>query len=265
MSEGGHSPSSKRAKFTDGATERTSSVTASPVLQEQLEQRLTLVTFNVAGCEPSQAAPKSWTENDSVRAIQKEVLTSNPDIIAIQEIPMHYFRTHPTSNNDDDNIFPGYKVVGTKSSHAPHVVLLVRKEMNATRIDSTSIRHLPAVVGELQFDVGSGMSQTTTHLQQQQHLLQRQQCRLWIASVHLEPFGEGASKRKQQLKSLVKAANRQQIPLIIAGDTNMRVSEDSVAENASDRGGLGLVDLWKLAGSDIRTKYTVCYVVEGSR
>ena len=221
------SPDSKRVKLSGSETDTTSTTE-----QQQQQQRLTLVTYNIAGCQPSKMAPSSWTMNDSVQAIKSEILKDDPDIIALQEIPEQYTKTI---------LSEGYKLVGTKWTHAPYVALFVRKGIDVKRIKSNS----PAVVGEVQF---------MFHDKQQQP----QQHRLWIASVHLEPFGEGASDRRRQLQSLVKEANKEQVPLIIAGDTNMRVAEDPVAENGADRGGLGLTDFWKLAGSDFRTKYTVC-------
>ena len=225
------SPDSKRVKLSGSETDTTSSTE-----QRQQQQRLTLVTYNIAGCQPSKMAPSSWTVNDSVQAIKSEILKDDPDIIALQEIPEQYTKTI---------LSEGYKLVGTKWTHAPYVALFVRKGIDVDRIKSNQLNDLPVVVGELQFNF---------HDKQQQ-----QQYRLWIASVHLEPFGEGASDRQRQLQSLVKEANKEQVPLIIAGDTNMRVAEDHVAENGADRGGLGLTDFWKFAGSDFRTKYTVCF------
>jgi endonuclease/exonuclease/phosphatase family metal-dependent hydrolase len=175
---------------------------------------------------------------DSAQAIKSEILKDNPDVIALQEFPEQYSKTM---------LSEGYKLVGTKTTHAPYVALFVRKEIDVKRVKSNQIDRLPVVVGELLFSF---------HDKQDHH---HQQQRVWIASVHLEPFGEGALTRKNQLQSLVEEAKKEKVPLIIAGDTNMRVAEDYAAENAPDRGGLGLSDLWKLAGGDISTKYTVCF------
>jgi endonuclease/exonuclease/phosphatase family metal-dependent hydrolase len=231
MSEG-DLPDSKRVKLSGSDTE----ISTVQRHHQEEQQRVTLVTYNVAGCQPSKMAPTSWTMTDSAQAIESEILKDNPDVIALQEIPEQYSKTM---------LSEGYKLVGTKSTHAPYVALFVRKEIDVKRVKSNQIDRLPVVVGELLFSF---------HDKQMQ-----QQQRFWIASVHLEPFGEGASTRQKQLQSLVEEAKKEQVPLIIAGDTNMRVAEDYAAENASDRGGLGLSDLWKLAGGDIRTKYTVCF------
>jgi endonuclease/exonuclease/phosphatase (EEP) superfamily protein YafD len=197
---------------------------------------LTLVTFNVARGRPSGAAPTSWTQADSLSAMQQEILVHRPDIIALQEFPW-------ILPGEDPILFPEYQLVGYTKSHAPYVVLYVHKELKTTRIP-TEKDGMPAVIAEIDF---SSAGPNNSHDPAK---------RLWVASLHLEPFGSGANIRRQQLQYLVdhaKAANS--VPFILAGDTNMRVAEDTVAEHPTK--GLGMTDLWKAAGSDIRTKYTV--------
>lgn len=211
---------------------------------EQLAKvSLKMLSFNMAGCQPSKVAPSSWTQSDALEAMEQEILKEkdrHPDIIALQEAPSFIF--------DRNRAFADYKLIGYQSSHAPYVALYVHQKWNATRVMQEAMNNfdfegLPAVVAEMDLCAAeTGTQYSDEHSPR----------RLWIASLHLEPFAGGASIRKRQLKALTTKAKAANVPLILAGDTNMRVSEDSVADDD-----LGLVDLWKLAGSDIRTKYTV--------
>lgn len=184
---------------------------------------LTLVSMNVAGCVPSKMAPEFWTHQNSVEAIKAEIIQHRPDWIALQEVP--------GGVEVADQVFgpEGYKAVGATYSHADHVVLLVKKEIDATLIPTPS---LPVVMAELKFGTETG----------EEH-------RLLVASVHLEPFKQGFRKRALQMQTIVTEAKS--LPIIIAGDTNMRQTEDGVME-----GDLQLLDVWKLAGSNPRTKFT---------
>lgn len=204
---------------------------------------LKLVSFNMARCQPSQVAPPEWTQDDSLQAMEKEILQGEPDIIALQEAPPFAL--------DRKRIFSEFQLIGSQTSHAPHVALFVHEQWNAKRIlqdslDSFDFEGLPAVMAEI--DISSKPKDNDDNPDTEQ----QQQRRLWVASVHLEPFAGGAAIRKRQLQALSQHARAANVPLIIAGDTNMRVSEDSMAE-----GDLGLQDLWKFAGSDFQTKYTV--------
>jgi hypothetical protein len=93
---------------------------------------------------------------------------------------------------------------------------------------------------------------------------------LILASVHLAPFESGASQRRFQMQQLLqiqanvlektRAAaaannkdnnNKTRVVLLVAGDTNMRDSEDAVMQDE-----LHFQDAWKLAGSNPTTQYT---------
>jgi hypothetical protein len=137
----------------------------------------------------------------------------------------------------------GYQALGATQAHADHVILLVRNGISAKLVPLSTDNHrylLPAVMAELQWE----------------------QRRLLVASVHLAPFREGSFKRRTQVQRLLQQASS--LPLIFAGDTNMRDSEDGTMEEgppplssgADDEPPLGLMDVWKLAGSDPKTKFT---------
>lgn len=204
--------------------------------EKQLES-LTVVSMNIASCEPSKSAPAHWTREKSIDALRDNVLRSDPTIIALQECP--------GGAKFAAKIFPTYQVIGSTYSHADQVILLVKYGINATQVFTSSSpvfhslmkkapapvesKRLPAVIAELEWD--------------NRHLL--------VASVHLEPFAEGAHKRQMQMQSLVQLSKSMSMPLFIIGDMNMRDNEDETMENE-----LNLLDVWKLAGSCPATQWT---------
>jgi len=192
-------------------------------LSKSLEQ-LTVVSMNIAGCQPSREAPRGWGHQDATKAIRKELLKTNPDILALQECPGGVVWA--------SKCFPGYQALGATRSHMDQVVLLVREGIQAALAPivfdtEEPLDHVPAIMAKL------------THQDRQ----------LLVASVHLAPFGEGKHERQMQMKALIRSAGS--VPLIIAGDTNMRVAEDYVMEKH-----LHLVDVWKQSGAWNATKWT---------
>jgi endonuclease/exonuclease/phosphatase family metal-dependent hydrolase len=202
------------------------------------ETSLTLASYNVAGCNPSQGAPSTWTKSDSLRAIEKEFFQNEnkPDIIALQYIPSFAMET----------MLSEYNLIGCQLSHAPYVALFVHQKWNAKQVHK-NLGQLPAVMAEIDFSFTDDVNEVTSS--SKSNLPPR---RLWIASVYLDSCFTSTSIRKQQLQALADQARSEKVPLIIAGDTNMRVAEDHLAEID-----LGMHDFSKLAGSDIRTKFTV--------
>ncbi|KAG2453583.1 hypothetical protein HYH02_001801 [Chlamydomonas schloesseri] len=69
------------------------------------------------------------------------------------------------------------------------------------------------------------------------------------ACAHLAPFQEYAPKRLQQIGGIVTAAPAQ-LPLLLAGDMNMREKETPAA------GGAGLLDAWVEGGSPPGQRWT---------
>merc|ERR1712176_867439 len=74
---------------------------------------------------------------------------------------------------------------------------------------------------------------------------------LLVASVHLAPFEDGQNQRKLQMEALLDIAATKSLPILIAGDTNMRSKEDETMEQD-----LHLLDIWKLSGSKTETEWT---------
>jgi len=126
------------------------------------------------------------------------------------------------------HFFPSHQLLGTTYSHADQVVLLVCNGISAKSIQLRN-KSVSVVMAELQW----------------------KNRRLLVASVHLAPFQSGNYQRKQQMEALLETASSNSLPLIIAGDTNMRTSEDSIMEED-----LHLMDVWKLAGSNAETEFT---------
>jgi len=211
----------------------------SPILTshkaERLE-RLTLVSLNVAGCQPSADAPRGWNQKASTDSIREEILSHNPDIIALQECP--------GTESWADTTFLNYTTIGATRSHADNVILLVKKGIQAHRVKvpttMTTTRWLPAVISNLTYKSRS----------------------LLLASVHLAPFKEGEDTRRQQIADALSLAVEEgegggttgrrgrRLPLIMAGDMNMRQSEDVGMKRQ------GWTDFWQSAGSERSTKFT---------
>lgn len=167
--------------------------------------------MNIAACVPSQSAPDDWTKNMSADAIRAEILEQDPDIIALQECPGGVVWA--------GEVFPSYRPIGATYSHADEVVLLVRRGISAKLVSAPDVDYsiqesLPAIVAELEWN---------------------DRRRMLMASVHLEPFDQGEAKRRRQMEALVRMASSKDIPLIVAGDTNMRDREDATMESTIAR------------------------------
>ena len=240
-----------------------SSTFNSPILTSQNAkrlERLTLVSFNIAGCQPSAEAPRGWKQQDATDAIRSEVLAYSPDIIALQECPggESWAMAH----------FLNYTVLGATLSHADHTILLVKKGIDAEPIslvlplssDGTAAvehHHFP------QYDDNDDNDRRHPPLPAVMAKLTFQSRTLVVASVHLAPFNQGESKRRLQIERLMNIAGSRieggggtadyppPPPLILAGDMNMRQSEDEVMEQTFQ-----LKDFWRLAGSDATMKFT---------
>lgn len=192
---------------------------------------LIIVSMNLAMLVPSKAAPTSWNEEKQIEAVKRELLQGNPDVLALQECP---------SLESVNKIFQGYIAIGSHRSHAGHVVLMVRQDLagSASRIQLSS--RLPAVMMELA-------------MRSNQESPDDANAKILVASVHLEPFERGSIRRRNQVQELIKISDsfKVKVPLIIAGDTNMRDAEDGFMEND-----LKLQDVWKMAGSNPLHQYS---------
>ena len=189
-----------------------------------IKQQLKIVSMNLAGCQPSAEAPPCWTSETVTKAVKQELLHQDPDILALQECPIHRW---PEETFHE----AGYTLMGTKGAHAGYVALLVRNNVAPYAQRYSPQSNLPVVMTKLVLH--------SDHEDQS----------IILASCHLAPFGGAHSKRSMQIKELLKACGS--IPLIVAGDTNMRTEEDQEMETTH-----GLFDAWKEAGADPSTRFT---------
>ncbi|KAK1746351.1 5'-tyrosyl DNA phosphodiesterase [Skeletonema marinoi] len=172
---------------------------------------LTIVSWNINEAKCSNVAPDpALRTREAPRLIREEILRSQPDVIALQESPNPLFGTE--------------NVAGTAQSHSGHVDLLVKREL-AIDAKQISLQHIPAVAA-------------TFTLQNR--------TRIAIASLHLAPSKELAAERIHECESIMKKLTSRAQDVILAGDFNMRQSEDKTTEKLC---GGNWVDAWKEATS----------------
>jgi endonuclease/exonuclease/phosphatase family metal-dependent hydrolase len=188
----------------------------------QSTKALRVVSMNIAELVPSKEAPEEWNMSLAEERLQRELLATNPDVIALQECPSKKWVEMFLS-------FKDYKPIPTtKPSHAGYVALWIRSDWMAQPV---SLGILPAVAAQVELSDGRV---------------------LWVASMHLEPFEEGSQVRNDQLAVLLQHAKNSKASFaIFAGDTNMRDEEDRVAEEI-----LLLGDVWKVAGSEPLNRFS---------
>eukprot|EP00984_Skeletonema_dohrnii_P020348 scaffold9889_cov96-Skeletonema_dohrnii-CCMP3373.AAC.2 len=186
---------------------------------------LTIVSWNINEAKCSNVAPDpTLRTREAPRLIREEILRSQPDVIALQESPNPLFGTEK---------FAGYvSVAGTAQSHSGHVDLLVRREL-ASGAKQISLQHIPAVAATLTL---------------------QNRTRIAIASLHLAPSKELAAERIHECESIMKKLTSRAQGVILAGDFNMRQSEDKTTEKLC---GGNWVDAWKEAtNSNPKKKFT---------
>jgi endonuclease/exonuclease/phosphatase family metal-dependent hydrolase len=200
--------------------------------------RLNVVTWNIAECIASAAAPASWTHvvgfderllafsepgrnvsTHASEAIKAAILYHDPDVICLQESPGKAWAS--------TEFGAGYSVIGATRSHCGTVVLLLKAHLLelVTAVNVTG----PSVAVQLKLPGAPAIT---------------------IASSHLSPSKEGAAARLGELTTLVN-----EIPtanFILCGDMNMRTAEDNPAQGL----GGGLTDAWKVSGSSPEQKMT---------
>jgi endonuclease/exonuclease/phosphatase family metal-dependent hydrolase len=255
----------KRVKVKTSEGIASSSSSSSPMLLS-----LKLVSMNVAEFIPSAVAPSTWDTLQSAQALCTELLQSDPDIIALQEVPDgHVELLLPqllgggggTTTNGG-----GYTMVGSSPAHAGTVILLVRTILfqSVVRVPVVYDKgsSLPVVMAQLQIKDNSNCENGGPH-----HVM------VVVASCHLAPFDSGSDQRRRQVEIILQAAaaaaveaettrttdsttrpakGQRPCVVVLAGDTNMRDEEDDTMEH----GEFHLLDAWKLAGSNPATKYS---------
>ena len=240
----------KRKRVAQAATLKTKTTSRSKSSSTAcMMASIQLVSMNVAGCQPSAAAPKNWTLENVTQAVRTEILKTNPDVVALQECPYATWAAETFEAS-------GYSVLGpAKESHSGFVALLFRTAM-LEQAQGVTIRrvNLPFAVPAVMVRViqeppsrngGDQNENNNTVID-----VDKQPQTICVASCHLAPFQEGTADRQRQVQAMIQASMG--MPVIIAGDLNMRVSEDKIMEGSK----LGLKDAWKMAGAHVSEKYT---------
>jgi endonuclease/exonuclease/phosphatase family metal-dependent hydrolase len=236
---------------------------------------LKLVSMNVAEFIPAAVAPSTWDDLQSAQALRSELLQSDPDIIALQEVPDgHGELLEQLFGDGGGTTNGGYTMVGSSPAHAGNVALLVRTFL------FQSVVRVPVV-----YDKGSALPVVMAQIHMKDHSSENgghHHIMVVVASCHLAPFESGSDQRRRQVKIILEAAaaavgaettemtdattgpakGQQPLLVVLAGDTNMRDEEDNTMEHDEFQ----LLDAWKLAGSDPATRYswdTVDHAIHG--
>ncbi len=149
---------------------------------------LRFLTWNLAMFDQPAEAPHGWTQSHTEAVVRELVLAVEPDVVLFQELPglVPYVETHAM-------------VKANPQSHSGHLATLVAHPL------------MEAAEPRIDIVDRCGLLVTFDHLD------------LTIANVHLES-GKGADgERLAQVVAVAEAAPGGR--LVIAGDTNTRISE----------------------------------------
>ncbi|MGY9082599.1 MAG: hypothetical protein ACKVK3_08345 [Acidimicrobiales bacterium] len=149
--------------------------------------QLTFFSWNLAMLERPADAPFYWESSNTEAAVREQVLALTPDVVHYQELPalVPFVETH--------TMMPA-----NPKSHSGNLATLVSNELAATNLRVVAVD-------------GFAVLTTFTDLD------------LTIANVHLVA-GKGAGPdRLMQISKVIEASPT--LPLVIVGDTNMRVAE----------------------------------------
>lgn len=147
----------------------------------------TFLSWNLCMLENSVAAPASWRMDQTENKIREFTLELAPDFVFFQELP----GLVPYVETHD-------MIPANNRSHCGNIATIVRKDLMDELVSKP--------IGK--FGV----------------LTMLESAGLTFANVHLEPGRDGDFKRLEALNQIVQAT---QTPgLLIAGDTNTRVSEE---------------------------------------
>jgi len=148
---------------------------------------LSFLSWNLAMLERSASAPPYWDAGATEAVVRDEVLLLEPDVVLYQELPgqVPFVETHSM-------------VPANPRSHSGHLATLVNQELATTEITLKSVERCAILTTFV--DLG-----------------------ITIANVHLVP-GKGAGPdRLMQITQIIDASPTK--PLLIVGDTNMRIVE----------------------------------------
>ena len=148
---------------------------------------LTFFSWNLALLERPAPAPLFWEISNTEAVVREQVLDASPDVVLFQELPglVPFVETHSM-------------VPANPKSHSGNLATLV---------------HNPLATAELAITTVGGCAILTTFVE----------LGLTIANVHLPAGKGGEADRLVYLSKVIEASPT--LPLLIVGDTNMRVAE----------------------------------------
>lgn len=179
--------------------------------QSWMERDIVLLSWNIEAAMKgrSDISPPGWTRQDNINRIRSTIRSHGPDIVALQEC-----------RSCTMDLSPDYiRVSAATMSHCGFVLIFVSRrfqQQNGIVVQSSQVPNTPSVLMEVSFG--------------------KRGCILGVASVHLAPYRSGEDRRLCQLQALLrhfeKRVAMRNVPLIIMGDTNMRVTETDKVERA---------------------------------
>lgn len=148
---------------------------------------LTFLSWNLALLERPSTAPLLWDVSNTEAVVRDHVLKTTPDIVLFQELPglVPFVETHSM-------------IPANPKSHSGNLATLVRNELATT---------------ELKVQTVEGCAILTTFVDLD----------LTVANVHLPAGKAAAPERLMYLSKVIQASPT--LPLLIVGDTNMRLDE----------------------------------------
>ncbi len=154
---------------------------------------LTILSWNLALFERSEQAPTYWGQSDVEAAARQDILDLAPDIVAYQELPglVPFVETHDM-------------IRANPRTHSGNLATLVSHDLMATKPSFSTVDKTAVLTT---FD----------------------QLGLTVANVHLAPGKGSAGLRLDQLAAIQEANPSPR--LVIVGDTNTRVEEETGVED----------------------------------
>jgi len=148
---------------------------------------LSFLTWNLAMLERSAAAPRHWDQSSTEAVVRDVVLDLAPDVVLYQELPgvVPFVESHSM-------------IPANPRSHSGNLATLIRNELVDEQPSATVV---------------DGCALLTTFPARN----------LTIANVHLTAGKGAGGDRLAQLTDVIEASPT--LPLVIIGDTNMRLAE----------------------------------------
>ena len=223
-------------------------------LSEALESKhndFEIVTFNVSGFDPSDKAETGFEAVHNMMWFCTLIRNALPTAFCLQELPTSrtcaysrvVYETVSGLCSDLANPKLRYKykeVLAEVRSHCGFVKIFVRSDIKVLK----SVVVGPCVIAKIDM----------SHEKNKRYV--------YLASAHLAPHKEYASKRNEQMKQVVDWIEQDQESepdaetcWILAGDMNMRGAETASMKKVSSRGSK-LSDAWEAAGKPHESRFT---------